>query len=325
MLRFENILYVAVPEADDAEAFERTLRLAGSNQARLRVIDLRPNETLPPSRTPGGVKPDDVRAALAEASAEALRPYAEAADGRVVELHAQTLYGVGFVEAIRAALRHGHDLVVKPSEPGPTGSSRSFGSLDMHLLRKCPVPVWIMKPAQHGAYRRVLAAVDVDPERPVRGGDSLNRRILEAAAGQALAEGAELHIAHAWRPAYVGILRTRGVFRHDDEERAYIESERALSRQALERLMERSVEWIGADAWEYLQPRMHLRQGVAGETIPALAGELEADLIVMGTVGRTGVAGLIIGNTAETILDAIECSVLAVKPPGFRTPIAADT
>jgi len=41
----------------------------------------------------------------------------------------------------------------------------------------------------------------------------------------------------------------------------------------------------------------------------------------MGTVGRIGIRGLFIGNTAEAILNQVECSVLAVKPPGFQTPV----
>jgi universal stress protein E len=43
--------------------------------------------------------------------------------------------------------------------------------------------------------------------------------------------------------------------------------------------------------------------------------------VVMGTVARTGVPGFIMGNTAETILSQIDCSVLAIKPPGFTTPV----
>ena len=44
----------------------------------------------------------------------------------------------------------------------------------------------------------------------------------------------------------------------------------------------------------------------------------------MGTVSRTGIAGLIIGNTAETILRSVRCSVLAVKPEGFVSPVSID-
>ena len=42
----------------------------------------------------------------------------------------------------------------------------------------------------------------------------------------------------------------------------------------------------------------------------------------MGTVGRTGVAGLVVGNTAETILEQLQCSILALKPPGFVSPVS---
>lgn len=55
--------------------------------------------------------------------------------------------------------------------------------------------------------------------------------------------------------------------------------------------------------------------------MPQLIKDLGAELVVMGTVGRTGIPGFIIGNTAETILNQIECSVLAVKPAGFVTPV----
>jgi len=48
----------------------------------------------------------------------------------------------------------------------------------------------------------------------------------------------------------------------------------------------------------------------------------QADLVVMGTVSRTGIPGLLIGNTAEVILNNLECSVLAVKPADFATPVS---
>ena len=58
--------------------------------------------------------------------------------------------------------------------------------------------------------------------------------------------------------------------------------------------------------------------------LDALRAQLDADLVVMGTVGRTGIAGLFIGNTAEMVLEQVQCSVLAVKPAGFVSPVQAD-
>ena len=62
-------------------------------------------------------------------------------------------------------------------------------------------------------------------------------------------------------------------------------------------------------------------QGLAGDVIPDLVSRERAGILVMGSLARTGIAGLLIGNTAERVLSTVEASVLAVKPPGFESPI----
>jgi nucleotide-binding universal stress UspA family protein len=65
-------------------------------------------------------------------------------------------------------------------------------------------------------------------------------------------------------------------------------------------------------------------KGDPRKTIPEFTNEIKADLVVMGTVARTGLSGFFMGNTAETILNQLNCSVLAIKPPGFVTPVTLD-
>ncbi|PSJ15709.1 universal stress protein, partial [Nitrosomonas supralitoralis] len=77
----------------------------------------------------------------------------------------------------------------------------------------------------------------------------------------------------------------------------------------------------GRNALEYLKPQTHLLKGSPREVIPALSKEIKTDLVVMGTVARTGISGFFMGNTAETILNQLDCLVLAVKPIGFKTPV----
>ena len=69
--------------------------------------------------------------------------------------------------------------------------------------------------------------------------------------------------------------------------------------------------------------RVHLadKVGRADEVILKCVREYHIDLLVIGTVGRTGAPGIMIGNTAERLLPEVTCSVLAVKPPGFSCPI----
>lgn len=52
---------------------------------------------------------------------------------------------------------------------------------------------------------------------------------------------------------------------------------------------------------EYLKPRRHMLKGWTSKEIPALAKLIEADLVVMNIVARTGVPGFIMNNTVETI------------------------
>ena len=49
--------------------------------------------------------------------------------------------------------------------------------------------------------------------------------------------------------------------------------------------------------------------------------DYDCELVVMGTICRTGLPGFFIGNTAETVLQSVDCAVLTVKPEGFVTPV----
>lgn len=65
----------------------------------------------------------------------------------------------------------------------------------------------------------------------------------------------------------------------------------------------------------------HSIEGDACSVIPEVAAREQVDLIVMGTVARVGLEGYFIGNTAETVLNRVACSVLTIKPEGFVSPI----
>ena len=141
----------------------------------------------------------------------------------------------------------------------------------------------------------------------------------------ALSEFAELHIVHVWEA--VGESAMRGMFMHAPEEKihAYVEQVQHEHAKLLQALINDVTNNLGQDALNYLKPNKHLVKGWARQEIPVLANEIDADLVVMGTVGRTGIPGFIMGNTAETILNQIDCSVLAIKPPGFQTPVTIES
>jgi nucleotide-binding universal stress UspA family protein len=209
-----------------------------------------------------------------------------------------------FLTVVQRVLRQGHDLVIKTAEHVTGPRAVLFHPTDRHLMRKCPCPVWMIRPEEHHTYQRILAAVDSFSDDEINA--DLNRHILDLASSQAVRDDAELHVAHAyhvrsnlWLPTDVNV---------DEYKNAVV----ALHRERLDALLE---------AYSLPGQRVHMEEGFPGEVIPAVARRERIDLIVMGTVARVGIPGLFIGNTAERTLDHVDCDILAVKPKGFVTPV----
>ena len=325
MKSFDSVLYVVEnPAAEPTAAVARAVNLAENNQARLTVLHVAEEPRLGPFA--GGVAVKDVRARLQQQATEQLSDLLHSA-GRETDVVIDTRFGTAFIEIIREVLRKRHDLVIKTVGEGGAHSFL-FGGTDQHLLRKCPCPLWIMVGETSANYRHILAAVDFDPweegdeENSVE--RALNRQIIDLAASLAASDFAQLHVVHAWQSITDNMIRVFGSDMPEEQNTANREKERRDHQSRLDRVDRRIREQFGSDVYRYLSPRFHLREGIPRDVVPAVATELEVDLVVMGTVSRTGIPGLLIGNTAEVILNNLECSVLAVKPAGFVTPVTLD-
>ncbi|MDG1687379.1 MAG: universal stress protein [Gammaproteobacteria bacterium] len=101
----------------------------------------------------------------------------------------------------------------------------------------------------------------------------------------------------------------------------YVEKARQHHADLLNAQLEQLNTELGQEAMNYIKPELHGPKWPARENVSELAKELQADCIVMGTIGRVGVPGLIIGNTTESFLDQLTCSILAINPKGFATPV----
>lgn len=299
-------------------SLERAVSLAENNQSDLTVIDVIPQLSAGIGLPPGGPISADLQARTEADSRQALEALVAPYRKRL-SIRLEVRVGQTFLETIRAVLQDQHDLVIKSAE-NPEFLERLFGSDDMHLLRKCPCPVWLMKPGDKTNYQRILAAVDFDPEEPESPERGPNAEILELSGSLAISDFAELHVVHAWDTPAEMLLRSWSN-NPDQAVMAYTEAERVQHQTAMDAIQRRLHERIGQAAYEYLSPRYHLIQGPAQRVIPQTAKRLGADLVVMGTLGRTGIAGFFIGNTAETVLEQLQCSVLAIKPPGFISPV----
>ena len=315
MKRFKKILYVADPVVEQGEAFERAVTLAEKNDARLTIAEV--FESIPSFIT--RQTPHNLRKLVHEHRKSELTKLCRSVRSRI-KIEAEIYEGTFFLEVVRDVLRAGRDLVVKPIGGQGSGLGRLIGSNDMHLLRKCPCPVWLIKLPEDRSYRSILAAVDFDDadESDVTG--PLNRQILELSLSLANSERSELHICHAWKLPYEDLLRNQAGM-PDEEVDAYVDEVESDHQHRLESLTSQAKEWAGHEVYEAVRPKTHLERGYPQRVIPSLAQTLNADLVVMGTVGRVGISGLFIGNTAESVADQLACSLLAVKPPGYVSPV----
>ncbi len=317
MNRFKNILVLCQEDSQVKFALERARSLASANGAQitlLDVVDLDQRDV------------DDVLSGLSHQTPQELKQHIEhyhqdrldhlaaefERDGLLVTT--KVVHGVPFVETIRAVLRDGYDLVMKGANVNPATQRSVFLGLDLHLMRKCPCPVMIVNEPLISDRSRILAAVDPDTDDVNK--DCVNRLILDLAASLSTSPESNLHVAHAWRIEEEHALLTSSLINASPEEiRKIKQKKRAKRVQELDQLLsETPATPTGCD--------VHMMQGHAGDVIPMLAAKFQVDLVVMGTVSRTDIGGLFIGSTAETIISRLECSILAVKPPEFQTPIA---
>ncbi len=317
MKRFKNILLVCNGDHVTDDVLGRAIWLAKANEAKLVLagtVANAPGDLANLYSALPGVRAHDVEFEMLEFHRARIAEIAAPVKSEGIETSEIVLQGIPFVEIIRRVVRDGHDLVLKGTPGEPNGMHPIFASTDLHLLRKCPCPVWIMKETRKRRFARVLAAVDPDPQDSQR--DALNTMIMELATSLSARDNSELHVVNAWQLEGESTLRDSGFLRVAQSEIDLLLEDR--QRQSEDRLHTLAAGYPDLDGRRHL----HLCKGPAREVVTNFAEKQRVDLIVMGTVARTGIRGLFIGNTAEAILNHVDCSVLAVKPPGFESPVA---
>lgn len=356
MKRFKNILIVFNSKLENRALINYAVNLAKRNQAVLTVVDVIKEE--PDSLTkrvfqestketpgleisiieelPSQINLSDVSTSLPEDQNEktnqtaqpsidihefiiqeeqrSLQQFVKTIQQAGIQVNSKTLFGIPFIKIIQEVLHHKHDLVLITPDGSGNIKETLFGSTTMHLMRKCPVPVWVIKPDQANKFNRILAAVDVTPDNPE--GPVLAQKIMELATSLARIERSELIIAHAWNMVGESILRGRAGISNENIENLLQETQNMHRQWVVELLQQHPLDDLKAE--------VYMLKGDPGTVITEMAQAKTPDLIVMGTVSRTGISGLLIGNTAEKVLRQVNCSVLTVKPDGFISPVKSD-
>lgn len=178
---------------------------------------------------------------------------------------------------LRASIRNNADVVLKSSYPHTQAQRILNRTSDWTLIRECLCPVLLVKESEVAQNRRVLAAVDIRPEKGAY--DELNRQIIDFSHRVTDGPGpeAELHFVNAF-----------------DELKA-VPDRNALIKNC----------GVSSD-------RIHIQIGNPDDVIVQRARDIDASLVVVGNSARSGVAAMFNGNTVEKVLDKLDCDVLSI-------------
>jgi universal stress protein E len=224
-----------------------------------------------------------------------------------IDIHSQVLWHNRPYEAIiKTVLKDGYDLVVKGTHQHDTLKSVIFTPTDWHLIRKCPAPVLLVKDQDWPAHGHILAAVNAvsDNEQHLE----LNQRIISDAQFICQLANAKLSLVNTYPATPVNIAIEIPEFNPTQYN------------EAVKKHHEEETFALGAK-FSIAQSDCIVKEGLPEDVIPMVAKDKKSELVVIGTVGRTGISAALIGNTAEHVIDSLDCDVLALKPDGYKSPL----
>jgi len=243
--------------------------------------------------------PDSLHAML-NRLAEPLR-----SDGVDVTTHVTA--GDPLHESILAWMRNSPaDLLVKDTHHHSIAQRTFMTNTDWNLIRACPLPLLLTIPTRWSTPPVFAAAVD--PGHANDAGGALDRDILDATAALARRFDAPFHVMHAYFPATIVVAGPGGMPPMVGLSAEALAAEKELRRSQIRQLV---------DEYGIAPADLHVDTGVAAQFIPQTAAACHADIVVMGALARSELKRIIIGSTAERVLETLPCDVLVVKPPDF--------
>jgi universal stress protein E len=305
MAFFKRILVDIDADAIAHPALDRAIVLARATGAALTVTDVMAVSPYERRYLPGQLEEDLIERRRGQLN----RIVSEIRD---VSAEARLLVGRTATVLMQEVMRSNHDLLMRSHAREASGAiAKEFGAVDMELLRKCPCAVMLVRHGNLAPHPRIAAAVNASVADEIE--QALNRKISSAALHLAEVLGGAPMILNAWAPFGERMIQAHA---NEDAFATYVDDARTRAAADL-RALAQSLDGV------FAQVPMIQRRGKPEDVIPEFVAAEGVDILVMGTVARGGIPGLLIGNTAERVLRRITCSVLAIKPDDFVSPVRA--
>jgi universal stress protein E len=192
------------------------------------------------------------------------------------------------------------DLVIKRISANSSNIYPFAMPVDRHLLRYCKAPLLLVRES-HWVKNPILAAID--PTTNDKKHIILNHNILEYSKMIAHVTGSQLHSVNTFETPSIGPSMEVS-WANIDFQSIKVDTCNAHKNKMETLLKEHDL---------FINP-YHVIEGRAEVAIPEIAKKVDAQLLILGTVGRTGISGAFIGNTSEHILANMSCDILTIKP-----------
>lgn len=210
------------------------------------------------------------------------------------KISTSVLVGEADVALSQAVRKEGYDLVVCGTRGTVTWEKFLVGSTAKRLVRDCPTSVLVVNDEHRHRPKVVMAAVDFS---------SVSLKALATLSAVAAHWGAELHVLHVVESLEIS---ADAVKRNPQAER--------LRNEINDETAERILKLVKRTDGDVGKVRVHVSWGTPWREVTKSAERIGADFVGLGTVGRSGLKGLLIGNTAEKVLSVFRGSILTVKP-----------
>ena len=211
------------------------------------------------------------------------------------------------------------DLIVRAARKRSRIDRLLLGATDWELVRRAPQILWLVKKQIDPAAKALRVVVAVDPMHPSDEKAELDRKLVRTAAGIAGLFGGTLHLFHAYNPS-AAVAPAASVSHHAAMPVLRMSSDLSAELKAARR---GKLAELAALA-DVPEERVHLVPGQASPALQELVERHGMDVVVAGAVSRGRLERLLVGNTAEEILDDVDCDVVVVKPDGFGAAVPVD-
>jgi len=230
-----------------------------------------------------------------------LKKFVDESDLGTSHVEMEVRIGHPFTELSDACRVHGADLLIMGAK-GSRNEPGRVGVIAAKCVRKAPVDVLLVREDAYGPFKHLVTCVDFSDN---------SKEAVRIALNLAKQDGASLDCLHVYQSALAMSLDYGGMVAPmplgtDAEALEMWRKELALF-----------VDPLKAASPEVTVNSLVLERINIREAILEHVKETHADMVVLGTRGKTGLRELLIGTTAEKIVANAPCSILAVKPEGF--------